>query len=161
MYRYFMASSIVDHPLQLMLLNITTIEQVRNQAHRSILPGPLPSNPFTLKRWYRNLGYLMCRPVNYSYIEASSLVEHDLRLPNPGHDRTARLTSEGFGSETFDHQTLDPNHPLHRDPAVWKGDTSVDLEMQDIGAGMMGISKGKFGDDPNATMVSRSVWDGD
>lgn len=114
-----------------MLLNITTIEQVRNQAHRSIMPGPLPANPFTYNRWYKNLGYLMCRPVTYSYIEATALVKHDQRLPNPGHDRTARLTSEAYdGSEAFDH-TIAPNDS-HRD-AMWKREEDVaELEMQHI-----------------------------
>jgi palmitoyltransferase ZDHHC9/14/18 len=71
--------------VRLMLLNITTIEQVRNQAHRSIIPGPLPPNAFTLGKWYRNLAYLMCRPVTYSWIEADAYVMHDQRLPNPGY----------------------------------------------------------------------------
>lgn len=74
--------------VRLMLLNITTIEQVRNQAHRSIIPGPLPPNAFTLGRWYRNLAYLMCRPVTYSWIEANAYVMHDQRLPNPGYGRS-------------------------------------------------------------------------
>jgi palmitoyltransferase ZDHHC9/14/18 len=71
--------------VRLMLLNITTIEQVRNQAHRSIIPGPLPPNAFTLGKWYRNLAYLMCRPITYSWVEADAYVMHDQRLPNPGY----------------------------------------------------------------------------
>lgn len=67
-----------------MLLNITTIEQVRNQAHRSVIPGPLPPNPFTLRKWYRNLGYLMCRPVTLSWTQPHAYVIHDQRVANPG-----------------------------------------------------------------------------
>jgi hypothetical protein len=135
-----------------MLLNITTIEQVRNQAHRSIIPGPLPANPFTLKHWYKNLGHLMCRPVIYSYIEANALVKHDQRLPNPGHDRTARGISEAFDSEAFDHhnQTGD----LTRD-SMWKREEDLtELEMQHVGHGRVANAN-------SGGLITRSVWDHD
>ncbi|KIM30972.1 hypothetical protein M408DRAFT_65457 [Serendipita vermifera MAFF 305830] len=138
--------------VRLMLLNVTTIEQVRNQAHRSLMPGPLPPNPFTLNTWYRNLGYLMCRPIIPSYIDAPSLVKHDHRLPNPGHERSARITSDGFESEAYDHLQ-------HQDSSMWKGEADINgLEMEHVGTG--NISR-RDADVDSSGMVIRSTWDGD
>ena len=146
--------------LQLMLLNVTTIEQVRNQAHRSLMPGPLPPNPFTLKTWYKNLGYLMCRPIISSYIDASSLVKHDHRLPNPGHERSTRVTSDGFESDAFDHHQHTIHLDQHHDSSMWKGDSELNgLEMDHVdhrhNAGR------RDADLDSSGMVNRSVWDGD
>lgn len=87
---------------QLLLLNITTIEQVlfsfscclllftgrdpqvRNKFHATLVPGPTPPNPFSLGRWYHNVAYLLCRPAGYTWIEASSLKMQDKRQINPG-----------------------------------------------------------------------------
>lgn len=151
--------------VRLMLLNITTIEQVRNQAHRSLIPGPLPANPFTLNRWYRNLGYLMCRPVTYSYIEGPALVKHDHRLPNPGHKRVSRnmIGETGYGSEGLDHH---PSYEVqsarytisqqqYPDSSIWKGDSNH--EMSDLHAS----GKTDTGRDSTTGAVTRSTWDHD
>jgi len=156
-----------------MLLNVTTIEQVRNQAHRSIMPGPLPPNPFTLRTWYKNLGYLMCRPIIPSYIDAPALVKHDNRLPNPGHERSARVTSDGF--ESFDHHRHNIHLGLgsqqqHEDSSMWKGDSDLSaLEMDHVGhrrgaggAASGGGAVGQRDTDLDSTgNTTRSVWDGD
>ena len=88
--------------LQLLLFNITTIEQVRwsvlldfilfmrcdlqvrNKFHATLVPGPAPPNPFALGRWYRNVAYLLCRPAGYTWIEASAVKMLDKREINPG-----------------------------------------------------------------------------
>lgn len=137
-----------------MLLNVTTIEQVRNQAHRTLMPGPLPPNPFTLRTWYKNLGYLMCRPIISSYIDAPSLVKHDHRLPNPGHSRSARVTSDGFESETYHH-----HHQQHQDSSMWKGHSELNgVEMDHVGGNSL---TRREADMDSSGMVNRSVWDGD
>ena len=146
-----------------MLLNVTTIEQVRNQAHRSIMPGPLPPNPFTLNSWYKNLGYLMCRPIISSYTEPSALVKHDHRLPNPGHDRSARITSDAFENDGFDHHQHGIHMDQHRDFSKWKGDSDISgLEMDHVDPRRGADHAGRRDTDLDSSGdVTRSVWDGD
>ncbi|KAG9056748.1 Eukaryotic peptide chain release factor GTP-binding subunit [Serendipita sp. 407] len=127
--------------VRLMLLNITTIEQVRNQAHRSLIPGPLPANPFTLNRWYRNLGHLMCRPVTLSYIEATELIKHDHRLPNPGHNQPG-MGDNGFENDGFDHHQYGDH-----DASMWKGEREIQMRELHINA------------TDSTGMVNRSTWD--
>ncbi|KAG8912467.1 Eukaryotic peptide chain release factor GTP-binding subunit [Tulasnella sp. 418] len=69
--------------VRLLLLNITTIEQVRNQAHRKLTKSPTPPNPFATGRWYRNVAYLVCRPAGYSWVDLSGVALHDSRKVNP------------------------------------------------------------------------------
>lgn len=71
----------LGHLSQLLYLNTTTIEQVRNKAHKSLGAGagPLPANPFTYGRWYYNVVYLVCRPVGYSWIAADEVATEDRR----------------------------------------------------------------------------------
>jgi palmitoyltransferase ZDHHC9/14/18 len=88
----------------LLLLNITTIEQVRlfslfssligtdaclfyqirNQAHKTLVPGPAPPNPFSHGTWRRNLLQVLCRPVGFSALDAHGLATQDEREVNPG-----------------------------------------------------------------------------
>jgi len=70
--------------VRLLLLNITTIEQVRNQAHRKLTKSSTPANPFSIGRWYHNLAYLLCRPAGYDWVELSGIAMHDTRKVNPG-----------------------------------------------------------------------------
>jgi len=70
--------------VRLLLLNITTIEQVRNQAHKKLTNAPTPPNPFTIGRWYHNVAYLICRPSGYSWVDLSGHAMHDTRKVNPG-----------------------------------------------------------------------------
>ncbi|KZT09632.1 uncharacterized protein LAESUDRAFT_722601 [Laetiporus sulphureus 93-53] len=70
--------------LRLLLLNVTTIEQIRNQAHKSLVPGPAPPNPFSHGSWQRNLLYVLCRPPGYSWLNATAIATEDRRQVNPG-----------------------------------------------------------------------------
>ncbi|KAG8904079.1 Eukaryotic peptide chain release factor GTP-binding subunit [Tulasnella sp. 403] len=70
--------------VRLLLLNITTIEQVRNQAHHKLTNAPTPPNPFTIGRWYHNVAYLLCRPPGYSWVDLPGYAMHDTRKVNPG-----------------------------------------------------------------------------
>ncbi|KZT71285.1 hypothetical protein DAEQUDRAFT_749978 [Daedalea quercina L-15889] len=69
---------------RLLLLNVTTIEQIRNQAHKSLFPGPAPVNPFSHGSWRRNLMYVLCRPAGYSWLDAAAVATEDRREVNPG-----------------------------------------------------------------------------
>jgi hypothetical protein len=91
--------ALLSYHIRLLLLNVTTIEQVRNQAHSSILPGPTPPNPFNLGRWYSNLGYLLCRPAGYSWIEPWEVATEDLREVNPGYTRGSLKGGTVVGGE--------------------------------------------------------------
>ncbi|KAG9047878.1 Eukaryotic peptide chain release factor GTP-binding subunit [Tulasnella sp. UAMH 9824] len=65
--------------VRLLLLNITTIEQVRNQAHRKLTNAPTPPNPFTIGRWWHNVAYLLCRPAGYSWVDLPGYSMSDTR----------------------------------------------------------------------------------
>lgn len=69
---------------QLLLLNVTTIEQIRNQAHKTLVPGAPPPNPFSHGNWRRNLLAVLCRPVGYSWLDAAGVAVEDRREVNPG-----------------------------------------------------------------------------
>ena len=70
---------------QLLLLNITTIEQIRNTAHKSLEPtAPPPPNPFSHGSWRRNCLAVLCRPEGTSWLNARGVKTRDDRLVNPG-----------------------------------------------------------------------------
>ncbi|KAG8881232.1 Eukaryotic peptide chain release factor GTP-binding subunit [Tulasnella sp. 332] len=71
--------------VRLLLLNVTTIEQVRQQAHRKLTKSStaLP-NPFSIGQWYHNLAYLLFRPAGYDWVDMSGISLHDTRKVNPG-----------------------------------------------------------------------------
>lgn len=79
---------------RLLLLNVTTIEQIRNQAHKSLGQGPAPPNPFSHGSWKRNLVYVLCRPAGFSWIEAAAMATEDGRDVNPGLLRDAEGSAE-------------------------------------------------------------------
>jgi palmitoyltransferase ZDHHC9/14/18 len=69
---------------RLLLLNITTIEQIRNQAQKTLVSElPLPPNPFTHGSWRRNLLNVLCRPAGYSWLDAHAIATEDRRMVNP------------------------------------------------------------------------------
>ncbi len=70
--------------IKLILLNITTIEQVRSKAHAIVAPGEAPRNPFSFGSWKRNASWVFCHPAGYSWIEPSAFAEEDARVINPG-----------------------------------------------------------------------------
>ncbi|TBU49146.1 DHHC palmitoyltransferase-domain-containing protein [Dichomitus squalens] len=77
--------ALLSYHLRLLLLNVTTIEQIRNQAHKTLLPeGPAPPNPFSHGSWRKNLVYMLCRPTGYSWLDARAVATEDKREVNPG-----------------------------------------------------------------------------
>ncbi|KXN91497.1 Palmitoyltransferase ZDHHC9 [Leucoagaricus sp. SymC.cos] len=84
-------SALLLYHMRLLLLNITTIEQIRNQAHKSLIPDAPPPNPFSHGNWRRNLINVLCRPAGYSWLDASAIATEDKREINPA------LTEGGGG----------------------------------------------------------------
>ncbi|KAJ6497002.1 DHHC palmitoyltransferase-domain-containing protein [Mycena vitilis] len=76
--------ALLSYHMRLLLLNVTTIEQIRNQAHKTLVPGPAPPNPFSHGNWRRNLLAVLCRPVGYSWLDAPGFATQDEREVNPG-----------------------------------------------------------------------------
>ncbi|KAJ7741556.1 DHHC palmitoyltransferase-domain-containing protein [Mycena maculata] len=76
--------ALLTYHMRLLLLNVTTIEQIRNQAHKSLVPGPAPPNPFSHGSWRRNLLAVLCRPVGFSWLDAAGEATQDEREVNPG-----------------------------------------------------------------------------
>ncbi|KAF8660617.1 hypothetical protein AX16_001596 [Volvariella volvacea WC 439] len=77
-------AALLSYHMRLLLLNITTIEQIRNQAHKSLIPGPAPPNPFSHGNWRKNVLIGLCRPVGPSWLNASGIATEDKREINPG-----------------------------------------------------------------------------
>ncbi|KAG9004645.1 Eukaryotic peptide chain release factor GTP-binding subunit [Tulasnella sp. JGI-2019a] len=90
--------------VRLLFLNITTIEQVRQQAHRKLTKSstPLP-NPFSIGRWYHNLAYLLFRPAGYDWVDLSGVALHDTRKVNPGF--VVRPASSAANHDVEDEET--------------------------------------------------------
>ncbi|KAF9532209.1 DHHC palmitoyltransferase-domain-containing protein [Crepidotus variabilis] len=73
-------AALLTYHMRLLLLNTTTIEQIRNQAHKSLIPsGPAPPNPFSHGSWGRNVAAVLCRPTGWSWLDASAPVKEDRR----------------------------------------------------------------------------------
>jgi len=79
-------TALLAYHIRLLVLNVTTIEQIRNQAHKSVVPGPAPPNPFTFGSWRNNFAHVLCRPAGFSWIDAHGLATEDKRRVNPGLD---------------------------------------------------------------------------
>jgi len=77
-------AGLLGYHMRLLLLNMTTVEQIRNSAHRSLVQGPAPPNPFALGNWRHNVGEMLCRPQGLSWLDASAVATEDKREPNPG-----------------------------------------------------------------------------
>jgi len=77
-------AALLSYHMRLLLLNITTIEQIRNQAHKTLVPGPAPPNPFSHGNWKRNLIAVLCRPQSPSWLKPSGIATEDKRDINPG-----------------------------------------------------------------------------
>lgn len=76
--------ALLSYHLRLLVLNVTTIEQIRNQAHKTVTAGPAPPNPFSHGRWTRNFAYVLCRPSGYSWLDGHGIATQDKREVNPG-----------------------------------------------------------------------------
>ncbi|KAH8117445.1 DHHC palmitoyltransferase-domain-containing protein [Phellopilus nigrolimitatus] len=75
---------LLGYHLRLLLLNLTTIEQIRNSAHKTLVDSPAPPNPFALGNWRHNLAEMLCRAQGMSWLEAAEIATEDRREPNPG-----------------------------------------------------------------------------
>lgn len=80
--------------------SVSSFKQIRNQAHKTLTSGPTPPNPFSHGNWRRNLFYVLCRPVGYSWLDASGLATEDKREINPGllADDLQAAMEEGHGN---------------------------------------------------------------
>jgi len=76
--------ALLTYHLRLLILNVTTIEQIRNQAHKTVTAGPAPPNPFSHGRWTRNFAYVLCRPAGFSWLDGHGIETQDNREVNPG-----------------------------------------------------------------------------
>ncbi|KAF8891277.1 DHHC palmitoyltransferase-domain-containing protein [Infundibulicybe gibba] len=81
-------AALLSYHMRLLLLNVTTIEQIRNQAYKSKEGqdqdiGP-PPNPFSHGNWRRNVLAVLCRPAGSSWLDARGVVTEDRREVNPG-----------------------------------------------------------------------------
>ncbi|KAJ7185289.1 DHHC palmitoyltransferase-domain-containing protein [Mycena filopes] len=81
--------ALLTYHVRLLLVDVTTLEQIRNQAHKTLVPGPAPPNPYTHGSWHKNLRAVLCRPVGASWLDASGWATQDDREVNPGHRRLA------------------------------------------------------------------------
>ncbi|EIN07178.1 zf-DHHC-domain-containing protein [Punctularia strigosozonata HHB-11173 SS5] len=77
-------TALLIYHLRLLLLNVTTIEQIRNQAHKTLVPGPPPPNPFSHGSMRKNFVNVLCRPTGYSWLDANGTATVDQRKVNPG-----------------------------------------------------------------------------
>ncbi|KAJ7709759.1 DHHC palmitoyltransferase-domain-containing protein [Mycena rosella] len=77
-------AALLAYHMRLLLLNVTTIEQIRNQAHKSLMPGPAPPNPFSHGSWRKNLLAVLCRPLSASWLDGAAFATQDEREVNPG-----------------------------------------------------------------------------
>ncbi|KAG6820644.1 hypothetical protein H0H93_013843 [Arthromyces matolae] len=76
--------ALLTYHARLLLLNVTTIEMIRNQAHKSVDGASKPSNPFSHGTWRRNVVAVLCRPRGYSWLQAHAIATEDTREVNPG-----------------------------------------------------------------------------
>ncbi|KAG6856459.1 hypothetical protein H0H87_004319 [Tephrocybe sp. NHM501043] len=78
--------ALLAYHARLLLLNVTTIEMIRNQAHKTVaIPGAAkPSNPFSHGTRRRNAAAVLCRPRGYSWLQSHAVATQDMREVNPG-----------------------------------------------------------------------------
>ncbi|KAH0830629.1 DHHC palmitoyltransferase-domain-containing protein [Lanmaoa asiatica] len=65
---------------------IDWLAQIRNQAHKTLIPGAPPPNPFSYGSWRSNFAEVLCRPAGFSWLNARGVVTEDKRRVNPGLD---------------------------------------------------------------------------
>ncbi|KAI0062322.1 hypothetical protein BV25DRAFT_1804263 [Artomyces pyxidatus] len=86
--------ALLSYHMRLLFLNITTIEQIRNSAHKSLVPGPPPPNPFAHSSWRGNVADVLCRPGGFSWLQPRAVATEDKRAVNPG--LAQRAYPEGY-----------------------------------------------------------------
>ncbi|KAH9079363.1 DHHC palmitoyltransferase-domain-containing protein [Lactarius deliciosus] len=94
-------AALLLYHVRLLYLNVTTIEQIRNSAQKSIEPGETPPNPFAHASWTGNLGDVLCRPGGYSWVQPHAVATDDKRLVNPGVEDRADFAVD-YGAEEGD-----------------------------------------------------------
>ncbi|EGO21035.1 hypothetical protein SERLADRAFT_452180 [Serpula lacrymans var. lacrymans S7.9] len=82
-------TALLGYHVRLLSLNVTTIEQIRNQAHKTLVPGVAPPNPFSYGSWRYNLAELLCHPAGFSWLDGSGVATVDKRQVNPGLEEAA------------------------------------------------------------------------
>ncbi|KAG6916605.1 hypothetical protein DXG01_006162 [Tephrocybe rancida] len=89
--------ALFSYHARLLLLNVTTIEMIRNQAHKTVtVPGAAkPPNPFSHGTRRRNLAAILCRPRGYSWLQAHAPATQDMREVNPGMRGVAQMGGPG------------------------------------------------------------------
>ncbi|KDQ60932.1 hypothetical protein JAAARDRAFT_125489 [Jaapia argillacea MUCL 33604] len=88
-------TALLLYHMRLLLLNVTTIEQIRNQAHKSLSSEPAPPNPFSHGSWRKNLISVMCRPAGLSWLDFPGIATEDKRRINPGVGGTWEAVGDG------------------------------------------------------------------
>ncbi|GLB34700.1 putative DHHC palmitoyltransferase family protein [Lyophyllum shimeji] len=96
--------ALLAYHARLLLLNVTTIEQIRNQAHKSVsMPGSTglskPPNPFSHGTRRRNFVSVLCRPQGFSWLDPRAVATQDLREVNPGMRGLPDVGLAGVGAE--------------------------------------------------------------
>ncbi|KAG6852946.1 hypothetical protein C0991_007956 [Blastosporella zonata] len=77
-------AALLAYHARLLLLNVTTIEMIRNQAHTAVPGASKPPNPFSHGTRRRNVAAVLCRPKGYTWLQAHNVAIQDLREINPG-----------------------------------------------------------------------------
>lgn len=63
---------------------IPSRRQIRNQAHKSLVSGPAPPNPFSHGSMRWNFINVLCRPTGYAWLDGAAVATEDKRKINPG-----------------------------------------------------------------------------
>jgi len=91
--------ALLMYHVRLLYLNVTTIEQIRNSAQKSLEPGETTRNPFAHSSWTGNLADVLCRPGGYSWVQPNAVATEDKRLVNPGFEDQADFVVDNGAEE--------------------------------------------------------------
>jgi palmitoyltransferase ZDHHC9/14/18 len=94
-------AALLSYHIRLLLINVTTIEQIRNSAHKTLVPGAAPPNPFSHGTWRRNLCEVLCRPAGFSWLDGGGVKTEDKREVNPG---VVRDVERGVGPAEWERE---------------------------------------------------------
>ncbi|KAF8503607.1 DHHC palmitoyltransferase-domain-containing protein [Russula emetica] len=97
--------ALLAYHVRLLCLNVTTIEQIRNSAHKSIVPGTAPPNPFAHSSWRGNIVDVLCRPSGFTWVQGHAVATEDKRLVNPGFEDQADFVVHDDAKEGRDSDT--------------------------------------------------------
>ena len=79
-------------------------------------------------KWFNNLGYLLCRPAGFDWIEASEPAYLDGRLINPGTlcEYERRVKRERVWNSR-EHERVDPGHGFTREEGQGRSETQMSI----------------------------------